>query len=201
MRLEPLAPDHAPGLFAACTGPGTAERFRWLPEHPPTDAGAFAAWVAEKARSEDPLWFAVIDRATGAVLGRQTLMRIDPANGVIEIGNIYWGPAMARSTAATEALHLLAAHVLGDLGYRRFEWKCNDRNAPSKAAALRFGFRPEGLFRQHMVVKGENRDTAWFAMLDTDWPHLAAGYRAWLDPANFDADGRQRQSLRALTAP
>ena len=121
-------------------------------------------------------------------------MRIDQAHGVIEIGNIMWGPALRRTRAATEALYLFADHVFA-LGYRRFEWKCNDLNTPSKRAAIRFGFRPEGVFRQHMVVKGASRDTAWFAMTDGDWLRLRPCYEAWLSPDNFDARGRQRRRL------
>ena len=122
-------------------------------------------------------------------------MRIDPDHGVIEIGHILWGPAIARTRVVTEALFLSASYVFDTLGYRRFEWKCNDRNAPSKRAAARFGFRYEGLFRQHMVQKGRNRDTAWFAMTDGDWPALRVGYEAWLLPENFDANGQQMVSL------
>ena len=126
-------------------------------------------------------------------------MRIDPAHGVIEIGNILWGPAIARSRIATEALYLSARYVFDDLGYRRFEWKCNNGNEPSKRAAQRFGFTFEGLFRQHMVQKGRNRDTAWFAMTDTDWPRLRAGYEAWLEPGNFDAAGSRKPGWRSRT--
>jgi RimJ/RimL family protein N-acetyltransferase len=122
-------------------------------------------------------------------------MRIVPEHGVIEIGDILWGPRMARTRLATEALYLAARHVFDDLGYRRFEWKCNDLNLPSKRAALRFGFAFEGVFRQHMWVKGANRDTAWFAMLDRGWPALRAEYERWLDPGNFDASGIQRTPL------
>ena len=122
-------------------------------------------------------------------------MRIDTANGVAEIGNIMWGPALQRTRMATEALFLFAEHIF-DLGYRRFEWKCNDLNAPSKRAAERFGFRPEGVFRQHMVVKNANRDTAWFAMTDSDWQRIKNTYENWLLPDNFDAEGRQRKALR-----
>jgi RimJ/RimL family protein N-acetyltransferase len=127
-------------------------------------------------------------------------MRIVPEHGVIEIGAIYWGPRMARTRLATEALFLHARYIFEELGYRRFEWKCNDRNAPSKKAAERFGFAFEGIFRQHMIQKGENRDTAWFAMLDGDWPRLRAEYERWLEPANFDADGAQKTPLRTRPA-
>ena len=123
------------------------------------------------------------------------MMRIEPQHGVIEIGYVYWGPAISRTRVATEALYLFARHVFEDLGYRRFEWKCNNHNEPSKAAAQRFGFTFEGIFRQHMIVKGENRDTAWFSMLDGEWPKLKAGFERWLDPSNFDEAGQQRSRL------
>lgn len=193
-RLEPLDPArHGPGLLAAAQA--APERFRWLFEDPPTESAAWAAWLDRAAASPDPMFWAVIDRATGRAEGRQALMRMDPGNGVIEIGNILWGPAIAGTRVATEALHLHARHVFDDLGYRRFEWKCHDLNAPSKRAALRFGFAFEGVFRQHMVHKGANRDTAWFAMTDRDWPALRDRFEAWLDPANFDGQGRQRHRL------
>jgi RimJ/RimL family protein N-acetyltransferase len=144
---------------------------------------------------DDPLLFAVIDRVTGRAGGRQALMRIVPEHGVIEIGSIYWGPGVARTRLATEALYLFARHIFEDLGYRRFEWKCNNANEPSKRAAERFGFTFEGIFRQHMIQKGENRDTAWFAMLDGEWPTRKAGFERWLDEANFDAEGRQLRPL------
>lgn len=196
VRLEKLDPiRHADGLFDASAQPDGDERFRWLPDVPPTDREAFRSWVAQSATSEDPLFFAVIDKATGKVAGRQTLMRIDAANGVAEIGHIYWGPLVSRKPAATEALFLFARHIFDDLGYRRFEWKCNDENLPSKRAARRFGFTPEGVFRQHLIVKGKNRDTAWFAMLDKDWTKLRRAYEAWLAPENFDAVGTQKMSL------
>ena len=144
----------------------------------PADTEAFRALdVKAAAGADDPLFFAVIDKATGRAEGRQALMRIDPVHGAIEIGHVLWGPAIARTRVATEALYLSARYVFDDLGYRRFEWKCNDRNQPSKRAALRFGFAFEGVFRQHMVVKGRNRDTAWFSMLDSEWPGLGRAIR------------------------
>jgi len=196
VRLEALNAGHATDLHAASCAPGATERFRWLFEDPPRDLAELRAWIAAVAAREDPLFFAVMDRATGRCGGRQSLMRITPAHGVIEIGHILWGPAIARTRLATEALFLTARHVFDDLGYRRFEWKCHDGNAPSKAAALRFGFRHEGVFRQHMWHKGANRDTAWFAILDHEWPALRAEYERWLEPGNFDAAGRQRSALR-----
>ena len=196
-RLEPLdAQRHGVQLLAVSQASGAEDRFRYLFETPPRDAADLEAWLAKAQAGTDPLFFAVVDRATGRAEGRQALMRIDPVHGVIEIGSILWGPAIARTRVATEALFLCASHVFDTLGYRRFEWKCNDRNEPSKRAAVRFGFSHEGLFRQHMVVKGENRDTAWFAMTDRDWPRLKAGYEAWLTPDNFDAAGGQHRPLR-----
>lgn len=195
-RLEPLGLQHAADLHAASAQPGAEERFRWLFEDPPPDLEATRAWVARVAALEDPLFFAVLDRATGRCHGRQALMRITPEHGVVEIGHILWGPGLARTRAATEALYLTARHVFEDLGYRRFEWKCHERNAPSQAAARRFGFRPEGIFRQHMWHKGANRDTAWFAMLDHEWPGLRREYGRWLAPENFAPDGRQLTPLR-----
>lgn len=196
-RLEPLDPArHGNDLLASARQPGSDDRFRYLFEEAPADLQAFSPWLEKAAASQDPLFFAVIDKATGLAEGRQALMRIDTANGVIEIGNILWGPAMARTRIATEALFLFASHAFDTLGYRRFEWKCNNLNEPSKKAALRFGFTFEGIFRQHMVAKGKNRDTAWFAMIDADWPRLKAGFEAWLRPANFDEDGQQKTRLR-----
>lgn len=198
VRLEPLAPAHAPGLYEASAAPGAEARFAWLFEQPPAALADIEAWIARAAATEDPLFFAVIDKATGRAAGRQALMRIEPVHGVIEIGSILWGPGLARQRGATEALYLFVRHAFEDLGYRRFEWKCNNLNAPSKAAALRFGFSYEGLFRQHMWVKGANRDTAWFSMLDGEWPGLKRRYDRWLDPANFDAAGRQKARLQDL---
>jgi RimJ/RimL family protein N-acetyltransferase len=195
-RLEPLGVGHVADLYRAATEAGAEGRFDYLFESAPTTEAEMAAYVQIAAAKDDPLMFAVIDRATGRAEGRQALMRVVREHGVIEIGSIYWGPSIARSRAATEALFLHARYVFDELGYRRFEWKCNDRNAPSKAAARRFGFEFEGVFRQHMIVKGENRDTAWFAMLDGDWPRLRAEYERWLAPRNFDGDGKQKSKLR-----
>ena len=199
VRLEPLEADrHGDDLYTASTPPDGAQRFAWLAEDCPSDRQSFEAWLVRAAASEDPLYFGVVDLASGRVEGRQTLMRIDPSNGVIEIGAIYWGPGIARRPQASEALYLFARHVFEDLGYRRFEWKCNSLNEPSKRAALRFGFTFEGIFRQHMVVKGTNRDTAWFAMMDKDWPRVKRALEAWLDPGNFDPGGLQRKRLQTL---
>lgn len=195
-RLEPIdSARHGADLLAAAVAPGVDERFRYLFDEPPADLAALMLWLTKAEGASDPLFFAVIDRATGRAEGRQAFMRIEPAHGVIEIGSILWGPAIARTRVATEALYLFARHGFDTLGYRRLEWKCDALNAPSRRAALRFGFTFEGEFRQHMVVKGRNRDTAWFAITDANWPHLRAGYEAWLRPENFDADGQQRSKL------
>jgi RimJ/RimL family protein N-acetyltransferase len=199
-RLEPLDPErHGETLFAAAMAPGAEARFRYLSESP-QERSAFQGWLERAAASEDPLFFGVIDRVSQRCDGRQALMRIVPEHGVIEVGSILWGPAIARTRVATEAVFLCACYVFETLGYRRFEWKCNARNEPSKRAAVRFGFTPEGVFRQHMVVKGHNRDSAWFAMLDGEWPVIREAYERWLDPANFDGHGRQKARLADLRA-
>ncbi len=196
VRLEPLdVKRHGADLLASAQQPGADDRFRYLFEDAPADEAAFMPWLEKAAASPDPLFFAVIDKRTGRAEGRQALMRIDAVHGVIEIGNILWGPAIARSRMSTEALYLFASYAFDTLGYRRFEWKCNNLNEPSKRAATRFGFTFEGIFRQHMVAKGKNRDTAWFAMIDADWPRLKAGYEAWLSPDNFDEAGQQKTKL------
>jgi RimJ/RimL family protein N-acetyltransferase len=198
--LEPLDPArHGDALFSAVSGPDAARLHQWLPENAPESRQQFDTWLNNSEASNDPLFFAVIDKRTGLVGGRQTLMRITPKDGVIEIGNILWGPSIAGTPVATEALFLFADHVFS-LGYRRFEWKCNNANEPSKRAALRFGFTFEGIFRQHMIVKGINRDTAWYAMLDHEWQHLRTGYRAWLAADNFDQHGQQRRKLADFLA-
>ncbi|MDH6233415.1 RimJ/RimL family protein N-acetyltransferase [Mesorhizobium soli] len=201
VRLEPLDPaKHGDGLFAASSVPDAADRFRWLPEYSPETREGFQPWLDKAKASEDPLYFTVIDKASGEIAGRQTLMRIDPANGVIEIGNIYWGPLISRKPAATEAQFLFMQYAFDELGYRRYEWKCNNANQPSKRAAERFGFKFEGIFRQHLVVKGKNRDTAWYSVIDGEWPALKRAYENWLDPDNYDADGRQKKRLEDFRA-
>ena len=195
-RIEPLdTARHGDDLLASARAPGAEDRFRYLFEDAPADRAAFSPWLEKAVSSADPLFFATIDKRTGRAEGRQALMRIDNAHGVIEIGSILWGPAIARSRVTTETLYLFASYVFDTLGYRRFEWKCNNLNEPSKRAAERFGFVYEGIFRQHMVAKGQNRDTAWFAMIDADWPRLKAGYERWLSPENFDEAGQQKTKL------
>lgn len=194
-RLEPLARSHAVELFSAIEGPESEARHRWLFEEPPASAARLAEWIEATETEADKLFFAVIDGATGRCAGRHALMRIVPEHGVIEIGSILWGDGIARTRKATEAFFLTASYVFDTLGYRRFEWKCNDLNTPSKRAATRFGFTFEGVFRQHMIVKGANRDTAWFAIIDSEWPELKEKFEAWLAPENFDADGTARARL------
>jgi RimJ/RimL family protein N-acetyltransferase len=195
VRLEPIGPQHAADLYAVSTMPGGADRYRWLFSDAPADLAEMETRLAAAERENDPLYVAIVDKASGRAVGQQGWMRIRPEHGSIEIGGVYWGLPMARTALATEALFLFARHAFDDLGYRRFEWKCNDRNEPSKAAARRFGFQYEGLFRQDMIIKGESRDTAWFSIIDSEWPALRAEYERWLSPGNFDVNGVQRTKL------
>ena len=194
VRLEPFDQRHATDLFAVSTLPGGAERYRWLFSDAPTSIADMEARIAQTNAGSDR-YVAIVERASGKALGQQGWMRIRPEHGSIEIGGVYWGLPMARTQMATEALYLFARHAFDDLGYRRFEWKCNDRNEPSKAAATRFGFSYEGVFRQDMIVKGESRDTAWFSIIDGEWPAIRAEFERWLSPDNFDASGQQRSRL------
>jgi RimJ/RimL family protein N-acetyltransferase len=200
VTLVPLNPnEHAKALYEGSNGDAAREAvWTYLFDGPYKSLDEFRASLEAKARSTDPLFFAVIDNASGQAVGYQTFLRIDPANRVIEVGNIMYTPAMQRTAGGTEAQYLFARHVFDDLGYRRYEWKCNAHNAPSRRAAERFGFTFEGIFRQHMIVKGRNRDTAWFAMLDSEWPARKAAYECWLAPDNFDSDGRQKIALSVL---
>ena len=199
VRLEPLdAKKHGDGLFEASTTGAAADRFRWLIEEPPASREAFQPWLEKAEKNEDPMYFAVIELSSGKVGGRQTMMRMMPEHGVAEIGHIHWGPLLQRTPASTEAFYLFASHLFDELGYRRFEWKCNNRNEPSKDAALRYGMTAEGVHRQLMVIKGENRDTAWFSLLDYEWPKVGEAMRLWLDPSNFDGDGKQIRRLEEV---
>ena len=157
-------------------------------------------WMSTTGAGGDPLFHAIIDTATGKAVGVASYLRIDPGNGAIEVGHIAYAPALQKTRAATESMFLLMRRVFDELGYRRYEWKCDNANAPSRRAAERLGFTFEGVFRQAVVYKGRNRDTAWYAIIDKDWPALKAAYETWLDPANFDAASRQRLSLGTLTA-
>ncbi len=199
VTLEPLNADrHGAALWAHIRG--ADQIWDYMFDGPFQEEAALRADLERKAASADPLFWAVIDNSSGQALGYATLMRIEPSHRVIEVGNILFTPALQRKPGATEAMYLLARLVFDDLGYRRYEWKCNALNAPSRAAAERLGFTFEGIFRQHMIIKGRNRDTAWFSILDTEWPACRAAFERWLDPPNFDADGQQRQSLAALRA-
>jgi len=200
ITLVPLDPQaHAKALYEGSNGDAAREAvWTYLFDGPYTSLDEFRANLEAKARSTDPLFFAVIDNSSGRAVGYQTFLRIDPPNRVIEVGNILYTPAMQRTAGATEAQYLFARHVFEALGNRRYEWKCNALNAPSRSAAERFGFTFEGIFRQHMIVKGRNRDTAWFAMLDSEWPSRRANFERWLAPSNFDSAGGQILSLSSL---
>jgi RimJ/RimL family protein N-acetyltransferase len=199
-RLD--ATRHGDALYAAAQGDGADPRlWEYLPYGPfAGDREGFTRHLETQAVATDPYFYAVVDVASGQPSGIVSFLRVEPAHGVIEIGHVWFGGPLQRTPQATEAIFLLARHAFEVLGHRRLEWKCNAANERSKAAALRFGFTAEGVFRQHMVVKGRNRDTAWFSILDGEWPAVSAGFRAWLAPENFDAEGRQRASLAALRA-
>ncbi|HEX6144469.1 MAG TPA: GNAT family protein [Geminicoccaceae bacterium] len=200
-RLEPLDPDrHAGDLFEAYAADREGRIWTYLPYGPFEDEAGLRDWIARFALGDDPLFHAILERRSGRALGVASLMRIEPAVGVIEVGHINYAPALQRTPMATEAMFLLMRRVFDELGYRRYEWKCDDLNAPSKRAAERLGFTYEGRFRQATMYKGRNRDTAWFSILDREWPALEVAYAAWLDPANFDDQGRQREALSALIA-
>lgn len=196
VQLVPLDPAaHAGALYEAGHGPGHENLWRYLFDGPYATPEAFRAALDKKASTDDPLFFTILDRAEGRALGYASFMRIEPAHRCIEVGSILYTPRLQRTAGATEAMYLMARHVFEDLGYRRYEWKCDSRNEPSRRAALRLGFTFEGIFRQHMIVKGQNRDTAWYSMLNTEWPDRKARFERWLAPENFDASGRQRTTL------
>ncbi len=190
--------DAAP-LYAVSHPPdGDETIWTYLPDGPyeaPEDLHEMLAWAET---SEDPLYFTIERSVDDRPLGLASYLRITPESGVIEIGHIWFGVPLRRTPAATEAIHLLISHAFDDLGYRRLEWKCDSLNAASRRAAERFGFRFEGVFRKHMIVKGRNRDTAWYAITDEQWPAIRVGFEAWLSPKNFDEDGVQRRSLADL---
>ena len=197
VTLEPLSRDHAEGLFAAFREDPEGAMWRWLPVGPHGDLAAYLGWLDGARLGWDPLHYAV-RMQDGRLGGTLSLMRIDPRAGSAETGWLTFAPRLQRTREATEAVYRLMEWCF-DAGYRRFEWKCDAANLPSRRAAQRFGLSYEGIFRQAGVVKGRNRDTAWFAAIDREWPALKAAFETWLDPANFDADGRQRHSLTGLT--
>jgi RimJ/RimL family protein N-acetyltransferase len=193
VTIVPLdAAAHGAALYA---GSKDAQLWRYLFNGPYADAAEFRAWLDGREESLDPLFFTILDGASGAPAGYCSLMRIEPAHRVIEVGNILYLPCLQRTAGATEAMYLLARYVFEELEYRRYEWKCDALNEPSRSAALRLGFTFEGIFRQHMIVKGKNRDTAWYSMLDTEWADRKRAFEEWLDPANFDSEGRQKRKL------
>ncbi len=198
--LEPLTQQHAAALFAANRGDETGRMWTYLAYGPFATLDAYSGWVARVSSSDDPLFFTVVDAATRLACGVASYLRIDPPAGTIEVGHIAFAPALQRTRAATEAMYLMMQRVFA-LGYRRYEWKCDALNAPSRAAAERLGFSFEGIFRQATVYKDRNRDTAWYAIIDRDWPRLDDAFRRWLDPGNFDGRGEQRVRLSELTAP
>ncbi len=199
-RLEPLDPAlHARSLFAANALDESGASWTYLPYGPFDDFKSYSAWLDQIHSSCDPLFYAIVERSQNDAVGVASYLRITPAAGTIEIGHLHFSPRLQHTLAATEALHLMIAHAFA-LGYRRLEWKCDALNAPSRSAALRLGFTFEGIFRQASVVKGRNRDTAWYAIIDKEWPALDAAFRQWLAPSNFDSEGRQRTRLSALTA-
>ncbi|MEF2550424.1 GNAT family protein [Aurantimonas sp. A2-1-M11] len=199
VTVAPIVDErHFADLFAAYGQPENESLYDYLPYGPFAEQAAFGEWASRVYLAGDMLFHALVPATSGRAEGVAALMRMDRPNGVIEIGHICLAPSLKRTVAATEAFFLMMGRVFDELGYRRFEWKCDDGNGPSKRAAERLGFTFEGLFRQHMIVKGRNRDTAWFAMLDSEWPALDASFRAWLAPDNFDPDGRQRRSLGEL---
>lgn len=195
-RLEPLdAMRHAADLFASYHTAPDGRDWTYMAAGPFSSEAEYRTYAEGIARGTDPKHYAVIDLASGKPVGTLSLMRIDPANGVIEVGNVAFSPLLKQKPASTEAQFLLMQYVFDELGYRRHEWKCDSLNAPSRKTAQRLGFSFEGIFRQAVVYKQRSRDTAWFSIIDAEWPALKAAFLAWLAPENFDADGRQRKTL------
>ena len=197
-RLEPLQQQHAEALFAAHQQAADTRSWTWLLREPDDSPEAYRQWIASVETLQDPMHFAVIDAHSQQPVGSLALMRIDPKNGVVEVGHVHFSPRLSRTPAATEAQWLLMRYAFDTLGYRRYEWKCNSLNEPSRQAALRLGFQFEGRFRQALVIKGHNRDTDWFSIIDGEWPALDSAFRAWLAADNFTTDGKQRRSLASL---
>jgi RimJ/RimL family protein N-acetyltransferase len=198
-RLEPLDVErHAADLYEAYAEPPDDRDWTYLFATRPADLAAYRAYATTAAASRDPLHFAIVDESTGAAVGTAALMRIDPVHGVIEVGGITYSRRLQKTRAGTEAMYLLMRRAFDELGYRRYEWKCDSLNAPSIAAARRYGFQFEGIFRQAIVYKGRTRDTAWFSILDTEWPLVRVAFEAWLADDNFDDAGRQRRSLAEI---
>jgi RimJ/RimL family protein N-acetyltransferase len=200
-RLEPVDPErHGLALHEANRLDAEGRNWTYLPYGPFATLELYLSWLRESCLGKDPLFFAIIDLRTGNAAGLASYLRIDPRNGSIEVGHLNFSPLLQKTPAATEAMYLMMERAFA-LGYRRYEWKCNTLNAPSRHAAQRLGLSFEGVFRQATVVKGRNRDTAWYAAIDQEWPLLEKAFLQWLDAGNFDAQGRQRESLSSLTAP
>lgn len=198
-RLEPLdAARHGPGLFRAYAADPDGINWTYLPYGPFARESDYHAWLSEKQRATDEVFFAIVDPKSDLPLGVASYLRIAPQSGSIEVGHLSYSPALQRTAASTEAMYLMMKRVFDDWGYRRYEWKCDRLNAPSRAAAMRLGFRYEGVFRKLMVVKGRNRDTAWFSIVDDEWSAIRSAFERWLAPENFDSGGRQRQRLEQL---
>lgn len=200
-RLERLDADqHGRSLFDAHALDPDGRNWTYL-VHGPFDAyDDFHAWLSSMGKQDDPFFFTIIDATTGLAAGVASYLRITPGQGTIEVGHIHYSPLLQRKPAATEAMFLMMKRAF-DLGYRRYEWKCDSLNAPSRRAALRLGLSYEGIFRQATVYKQRNRDTAWYAAIDREWPELKQAFESWLDPSNFDKSGNQKTSLSSLTAP
>jgi RimJ/RimL family protein N-acetyltransferase len=200
-RTEPLDPArHARELYAAYSEDREGRMWTYLPWGPFATLEEYRASAEAVAAMASRVTYTILDRSDDRAVGTASYLNINLASGSIEVGAITYAPRLQRTPAGTEAMFLMMRRAFDELGYRRYEWKCNSLNAPSRAAALRYGFRYEGLFRQADVVKGHNRDTAWFSITDGEWPALKAAFERWLDPANFDGDGRQYESLSVLTA-
>ncbi len=200
-RIEPLdLARHARDLYDAYSHDRDGHNWTYLPYGPFATFDAYSAWVAHAVTPDDPLFHAIVDLPSGRAVGVASYLRIDPDAGSIEVGGLSFSPLLQRTPAATEAMYLMMQRAFA-LGYRRYEWKCDALNAPSRAAAQRLGLSYEGIFRQARVSKGRNRDTAWYATIDREWPALDRAFRQWLAPENFDADGRQRVRLSELTRP
>jgi RimJ/RimL family protein N-acetyltransferase len=199
VTVAPLsASEHCHDLWNGTGGADKEHLWRYLSEGPFLSREPFEQLLRTRESSADPFFYALLDSHSGQALGMASLMRIEPTHRVIEVGSILYSDALQRTSTATEAMYLLARYVFESLKYRRYEWKCNALNEPSRNAALRLGFTFEGIFRQHMIVKGQNRDTAWFSMLDREWPDRKASFERWLTPSNFDEGGRQRGPLRTM---
>lgn len=198
-RVEPLAPEpHARDLFDAYAADKEARTWTYMPYGPFGTLSEFEGWIEDVCQGEDPLFHAIVDSGTGKAAGLASYLRIDPAVGLIEVGNISYSPQLKRTSIATEAMYLMMTRVFDELGYRRYEWKCDALNADSKRAAERLGFTFEGVFRQATLYKGRNRDTAWYSLIDREWPSTKRAFERWLDPANFDRSGNQREALSTL---